>query len=127
MTSYPYRIVEVVVGNTELVTPNASCNLQVLCICRSQDGLILFGTQKVNGMSNAILLHQMRKVALKCRLGGMRSCNLDALAEGLEPLLFPEYCNFKVFQQLMCEPPAAKTHMGHFLGLGYNSHSVDPR
>lgn len=104
MTTYPHGIVEVVVSNTEFVTPDASCNLQVLCICRSQDGLVLFGTQKVDGMSGAILLHQMREVALKCRLGGVRPCNLNALAEGLEPLLFPKYCNSKGFNSWCVNP-----------------------
>lgn len=92
MTTYPHGIVEVVVSNTKFVTPYTSRKLQVFRICRSQDSFVLFGTQKVDGVSSAILLHQVRKVTLKGGLGSLWPRDLYALAKSLKSLLFPKYC-----------------------------------
>ena len=95
MSTYPYRIMEVVVRDTEDIAQAIPRSLHMPNIRRRQNRLILLRPQQINRMHRPIiLLNQLLNMPIERRLARIRARNLDALAERLEPLLFPEDCGF---------------------------------
>lgn len=61
-------------------------------VCSGQCCFVLFVTQEIDDIDFPVLLNELGEVTVEGMLGCLRSCDLDTLSEGLESLLFPEYC-----------------------------------
>ena len=95
MPANPYRIVEVVVRNAQNISQPIARSLHMPNIRRRQNRLILLRPQQIDRMHRPIiLLNQLLDMPIERRLACIRSRNLDALAERLKSLLFPEDCGF---------------------------------
>jgi hypothetical protein len=86
-----YDLVEVVVGDTDVVAPDALGYVQVSCVRRGQVRFCVLRTEEVYGMDVAVLLRQVREVALEGRLRCLRARDLYPLAKCLQPLLLPKH------------------------------------
>lgn len=93
MSIEPNSVVEIEVRYTNGIPHIRLGNLQTSRIRCREARFILFRPQEIDSMHCPVLLDQVQEVAFECWLGGLRSCDLNLLPEGLEPLLLPEYYN----------------------------------
>jgi len=68
MASHSHGLVEVVVGDTNILAPYTFSGLQVSRICRRQARFSIFGPEEINCVHVAVLFRQMSKVSLESRL-----------------------------------------------------------
>ena len=68
VSTHSYGLVEIVMGDVNIVAPHTLGNLQVSCICRRQARLSILAPKEVDRMYVTILLRQVRKVSLESRL-----------------------------------------------------------
>ena len=91
MSADSHGLVKVIVGDTDVVAPDALGDVQVSRVCSSQVRLCVLGPEEIYGVDAAVLLRQVREVPFEGRLRCLRTGNLDSLAECLQPLLLPKH------------------------------------
>jgi hypothetical protein len=74
------------------------CDMGSRCVavaCMPRSGSLLafcvLAPEEVDGMDVAVLFCQVHEVPFERRLRRLGACNLDLLAEHLQPLLFPKH------------------------------------
>lgn len=90
MPANAHDLVKVVVGDADVIAPDALSDVQVSRVCRGQIRFCVFRPKEVYGVNVAVLLRQVREVPLECRLRCLRARNLNALTKCLQPLLLPK-------------------------------------
>lgn len=91
MTTVLDRSVEVKVGNANGIANGMPGYRHVTSVgCREQR-FVLFRPKKIDGMTSPVLLNQTGKMAIECGLRRLRTGDLNALPERLDPLLLPEH------------------------------------
>ena len=86
-----HGLVKIVVGDADVIAPDALGDVQMSCVCRGQVRFCVLAPKEVDGVDGAVLLRQVREVPFKRRLRSLGARNLDPLAERLQPLLLPKH------------------------------------
>ncbi len=91
MPADAHGLVEIVVGDADVVAPDALGDVQVSRVCRGQVRFCVLAPEEVYGLDVAVLLRQVREVPFERRLRRLGARNLDTLAKRLQPLLLPKH------------------------------------
>ena len=65
MSGHSHGLMEIVVGDINIVAPHTLGDLQVSCVCRSQARFSILSPKEIDRVNVTVLLRQVRKVSLE--------------------------------------------------------------